>query len=332
MKRWMFLALCLSVGSLAWASSRTVMNVSYDADLSHVALNDQTLYFSKDVVEFPDWATKAPSEKSFLNLYPGYQEPDIPVPVDGELKKIHEGLTVFRARYTFLLDKAFSTINVPALVNLGLWQDIDPTMNLQSINPADVVTVKDSAKYAYMKPANRQWCSDAGALCLTSHYDYPSIVQTAIKFYNLKQKLEGLPAKDSFLKTQSELRYVSPEQLSKIGDIQALTGFHSPVAGAVEQNIFYLNMIIQYAKVLVVFQQDPQNVNQTVVSTFLVFGIERKWYEPTGFRHKILSLVHTTAADIFNGTGPKLADDGILSGLPNYTQSLIERIIDKLSR
>jgi len=53
-----------------------------------------------------------------------------------------------------------------------------------------------------------------------------------------------------------------------------LTGLDTPSTGALEQSIFYVNQVIEFGKMLAVFQQHPSDPNKTVVSVFMSLGLE----------------------------------------------------------
>ena len=58
--------------------------------------------------------------------------------------------------------------------------------------------------------------------------------------------------------------------------LKELTGLDTPVAGVLEQNIFYVNQIMKFGNLLAVFQAHPSEANKTVVTAYMVLGDHRE--------------------------------------------------------
>ena len=56
--------------------------------------------------------------------------------------------------------------------------------------------------------------------------------------------------------------------------LASLTGLDTPPVGALEQNIFYVNQVMQFGKLLAVFQQHPTDASQTIVTVFIALAVE----------------------------------------------------------
>jgi hypothetical protein len=53
-----------------------------------------------------------------------------------------------------------------------------------------------------------------------------------------------------------------------------LTGLGTVAAGALEQNIYYVNQVMRFGKLLAVFQRHPTDENQTAVAVFMALAVE----------------------------------------------------------
>ena len=86
-------------------------------------------------------------------------------------------------------------------------------------------------------------------------------------------KREGAKKVSDTLEFDSELALVPPAGVETMG-LRKLTGIDTPSIGALEQSIFYINEVMQFGKLLAVFQQAPNDANKTVVSVYVTLAIE----------------------------------------------------------
>ncbi len=72
---------------------------------------------------------------------------------------------------------------------------------------------------------------------------------------------------------EGELSALAPADVDQAG-LKELTGLDTPVAGVPEQNIFYVNQIMKFGKLLAVFQNHPTDANKTAVTAYMVLAID----------------------------------------------------------
>ena len=80
------------------------------------------------------------------------------------------------------------------------------------------------------------------------------------------------------------LGHLPAQELDQAG-LKRLTGLDTAVAGALEQNLFHVNQMMQFGKFLAVLQADPANPGRTVVTAFVALALgncARLFF--TGFR------------------------------------------------
>ena len=65
----------------------------------------------------------------------------------------------------------------------------------------------------------------------------------------------------------------TPEEVTEM-QLASLTGLDTPPVGALEQSIFYVNQVMQFGKLLAVFQRHPSDAKQTIVTVFMALAIE----------------------------------------------------------
>jgi hypothetical protein len=102
---------------------------------------------------------------------------------------------------------------------------------------------------------------------INSRGKLPLGIQIANKLRDSSKKVAD------YLEFESELTMRSPAEVAETG-LAALTGLDTPSVGALEQTIFYVSQIMQFGKLLAVFQRSPTEANQTIATVFMVIAIE----------------------------------------------------------
>jgi hypothetical protein len=113
--------------------------------------------------------------------------------------------------------------------------------------------------------------SAAGHDCIRSRYQFEGKLPIGIQIAN---KLRDGPKKIAdYLEFESELTLRPPAEVIEMG-FAALTGVDTPPVGALEQNIFYVNQVMQFGKLLAVLQAHPTEAKATVVTIFIALAVE----------------------------------------------------------
>jgi hypothetical protein len=128
-----------------------------------------------------------------------------------------------------------------------------------------------------------------------------------------------------FLDFQSELRILSPADLDQAG-LMKLTGIDGPISGAIEQNIFHVNQVMQFGKLLIVFQQDKADPKQTLATTFVAIAIKSKVFESRKKYEDVPVLRNLVPAQVLVGKSSFNTGTSISSGLPNYARNEIKAV------
>jgi hypothetical protein len=286
-------------------------------------INSETALFA-----FGDWANKSPVEKKFLSLYPSYIEPTIEKPDNGKPAQMIEKLSMYVAQARFVLDRAPDKIDLAHYINLPFLEKIDPAIKHQQIAPADVTNFKDDPGAGNDNP-DRKWCTGRTTLiCIQSTYKLEGKIPMGILLVNkLRDSVKKVVDHIDF---QSELTALGPADLDQAG-LQDLTKLDTPVAGVVEQNIFYVNQIMKFGKLLAVLQAHPSDANKTVVTAFMVLAIKtRVLDEKRGFETMPV-LRNLVPAQVLMGQSSFNAGSSISAGLPQYARNEIKTIAGLLA-
>ncbi len=274
------------------------------------------------LIRFEDWARARPAQKSALSPYPAYKEPTVTVSVNGITKPYLEKLHVYVAEARFLLDKAPGSIDLARYARLDFLERMDPAIKHRTITSADVTPHRDP-EFAYNRHPDRRWCEVSGALCIESRYALEGKLPIGIRLANKLE--EGGKKISESMDFQSELRMLSSQEATAMG-VESITGLNTPVAGAIEQNVFHVNQMMQFAKLLAVVQGHPTDPARSVVTLFTVLGIESDVLDKKKEYERVPVLRNLVPSQVLMGNSSFNTGSSISAGLPEYTRNRIKAI------
>jgi hypothetical protein len=340
------LALAALIGSLSAASALTfgIVNVASVRNTNISELKPATIAFSDkpsdeaadanlDLVPFDDWARKHPNEKKFLALFPSYTEPTVSKPLSGKIdngkpetgsaEPAVEKLYMYVAQARFVLDRAPATIDLSHYVTLDFLKRIDPAIAHKPLAAADVVPFTDDAGAGNQNP-DRKWCTGrATSICIQSAYKLEGKIPLGVLLVNkLRESAKKISDHIDF---QSEFSAVAPADLDQPG-LQQLTALDTPVAGALEQDIFYVNQIMKFGKFFAVFQNHPSDPGKTVVTAFMVLAIKAYVLDEKRGYEKVPVLRNLVPIDVLMGRSSFNSGSSISAGLPQYARNEIRTV------
>jgi hypothetical protein len=130
---------------------------------------------------------------------------------------------------------------------------------------------------------------------------------------------------------ESELTQRPPAEVTEMG-LAALTGLDTPPVGALEQNIFWINQVMQFGKLLAVFQQHPNEGRLTVVSVFIALAVESNILNKKKDFAKVPVLRNLIPSQVLSGKSSFNTGDSISAGLPVYARNQVKAIAAILER
>ena len=281
------------------------------------------------LIRFEDWARVQPVQKQFLSLYPAYVEPTVNVTRGGTTKPRKIKLHMFVAEARFVIPRAPGSIDPARYATLPLLEHIDKMIKHRPLAPADVMTVKNPEFISGRNP-ERPWCeAKPNVLCIQSRYDLEGKLPMGIMLAN-KLKDEGKKIAD-YMEFQSELRVVPLAEINQVG-VAKLTGVNSPVTGALEQNIFYVNQVMQFGKFLAVFQAHPTDPGKTVVSAYIALAVHSDTLDKKKEYENIPVLRNMLPGQVLAGKSSFNTGTSISAGLPDYARNQIKAFAGILER
>ncbi len=273
------------------------------------------------LIKFEDWAAARPLEKQFLTPYPSYVEPNVEITVDGVRKRQKEKLHMYVAQARFALARAPKSIDLASYVSLPFIERTDPAIKHQLITSAEAVSPKDPRAVHNQHPL-RRWCeARAVTICIRSRYQFEGKLPLGIKVANKLRDSSKQVA--DYLQFESELTLRPPAEVAEMG-LNAFTGLDTPAIGAIEQNIFYVNQVMQFGKLLAVFQRHPTDAKQTIVTVYMALAVETNIFLKKKEFSNVPVLRNLVPAQVLAGKSSFNSGNSISAGLPIYARNQVK--------
>jgi hypothetical protein len=226
------------------------------------------------------------------------------------------------AEARFSLPKPPSAFDLSKMITLPVLEQLDPSIKHKVISAADVIPNKDP-KSANRNP-NRQWCESTGtSVCIQSRYQLEGRLPMGVLLVN-KIRESGKKIAD-FLEFQSELRLLPANEINQ-AVYAKVTGVDTPVAGAIEQNIFYVNQIMQFGKFLAVLQADPSDPKKSVATAFIALAVDSELFEKKKEFENVPVLRNLVPSQVLAGNSTFNTGNSISAGLPKYSRNRIKSV------
>jgi hypothetical protein len=281
------------------------------------------------LIHFADWERSRIAQKQLLSLFPAFEEPIVVVTEEGGAKSRTRRLHVYVAEARFALAKPAASIDLSKLITLPMVEQLDPSIKHQLITSADAIPNKDP-KSPNRNP-HRLWCEGGGSvICIQSRYQLEGRLPTAVMLVNKIRDNTHKRIAD-FLEFQSELRLVPAAEINQT-TLSTVTGIATPVAGAVEQSIFYVNQIMQFGKFLAVVQPDPADASKSIVSAFMALAVDSDLFEKKKELENVPILRNLVPAQVLAGNSSFNTGDSISGGLPKYSRNRIKAVAALLEK
>jgi hypothetical protein len=348
----------LGAGGAAGAAPFHIEDVASARTVAVAQLKPSTIAFSDKpdvaasadlaLMSFADWAIKHPTEKKFLALFPSYTEPTV-TKLDGGNsqagktdsnkadsnktdsggpKPVLQKLYMYVAQARFALDRAPASLDLPHDVTIDFLERIDPAIKHKALDATNVVPFTDEAGTGNQNP-DRKWCTGlTTSICIQSTYKLEGKIPLGIMLVNkLRESAKKISDHIDF---QSEFSALAPSEIDDAG-LRQLTSLDTPVAGVLEQNIFYVNQIMKFGKFLAVFQGDPTDPGKTIVTAFMTLAIDASVFDKKKDFEKVPVLRNLVPAEVLMGHSSFNSGSSISAGLPRYARNEIKTVAGMLA-
>ena len=325
--------------ALAASQDYQIVKVASVAGATIDTLKPRTIFFTDHrtdetsdkgaFIRFDDWSRSRPVEYKFLNLFPNFKEGMVHKIIDGSKKEVKDELQMYVTEARFMLSRPADTVNLKTFATLPFIQSVDPTIKHEAIKPADVSTLKDE-KGANNKNPDRAWCEGAAVTaCIRSHYKLegklPIGVALANKLRDSEKKLSDT------IEFESEMRLLKGADIDEAG-LKQLTGVTTPVAGMLEQNMFYVNQVMRFGKLIAVFQPNPSDAKSTITTVVIALAVGSSTLEQKKKYENVPVLRNLVPSQVLLGNSSFNTGESISAGLPSYVRNRIKAIAGILDR
>jgi hypothetical protein len=274
-------------------------------------------------IHFDEWSRTKPTEFKFLNLFPTFKEGMVHKIIDGSKKEVKDELQMYVTEARFMLSRPATSVDLKAYATLPFIQSIDPTIKHELIKASDVSTLKDE-KGQNNKNPDRAWCEGTGVTaCIRSSYKLEGKLPIGVALANkLRDSERKLSDKIEF---ESEMRLLSAADVDEAG-LRKLTGIDTPVAGLLEQNMFYVNQVMRFGKLIAVFQPNPADAKSTVTTVMIALAVGSSTLEQKKKYENVPVLRNLVPSQVLLGNSSFNTGNSISAGLPSYVRNRIKAI------
>ncbi len=279
------------------------------------------------LIAYADWLKARPVEAAALAPFPGYAEPDYSVTLNGVTKQRHETLKVYVAEGRFVVAKPPGAIDLSRYATLDFVAKMDGAIRHKALSPAEATPTKDPLA-AFAKRPDRPWCAAANTVCLESRYDLEGKLPLGVKLAN-KLELGSTKKVAEFVSFQSELRVLPANEAAGLA---TLTRIDTPVAGGLEQTIFWVNQILRFGKFLAVVQPVPNDQGKSVITTYMALAVKADVLDRKQEYARVPVLKNLLPAQVLMGNSSFNTGTSISAGLPTYARNRMVAFADALAR
>src|SRR6266567_200491 len=313
--------------ALAASADYQIVKVTSVAGATIDTLKPRTIFFTDHrtdensdkgaFIRFDDWSRSRPVEYKFLNIFPGFKEGMVHKIIDGSKKEVKDELQMYVTEARFMLSRPAESVDLKIFATLPFIQSIDPSIKHEAIKPSDVSTLKDE-KGQNNKNPDRAWCEGTGVTaCIRSNYKLegklPIGVALANKIRDSERKLSDT------IEFESEMRLLKGADIDEAG-LKQLTGVNTPVAGMLEQNMFYVNQVMRFGKLIAVFQPNPADVKSTITTVVIALAVGSSTLEQKKKYENVPVLRNLVPSQVLLGNSSFNTGDSISAGLPSYVR------------
>jgi hypothetical protein len=280
-------------------------------------------------IRFDEWSRTKPLQRQFLSLFPAFSEGTIHRIVDGSKKEMKDELQMYVTEARFKLSRPAASLDLSRFATLPFIESIDPAIKHKVIKPSDVSVLKDE-KSANNKNPQRPWCEGTGvSICTHSTYKLEGKLPIGIALANKLR--DGDKKVSDTVEFESEMRILKGSDLDEAA-LQKLTGVNTPVAGVLEQNMFYVNQVMRFGKLIAVVQPNPADANSSIATVMIGLAVSSHTLDTKKKYQDVPVLRNMVPSQVLLGQSSFNTGNSLSAGLPVYVRNRIKAIAGMLDR
>ncbi len=280
-------------------------------------------------IQFEEWSRTKPVQRQFLSLFPKFSEGMIHRIIDGSKREMKDELQMYITEARFKLSRPAASIDLARFTTLPFIESIDPAIKHKLIKPDEVSVLKDE-KSANMRDPDRAWCEGLTVgICTRSSYKLEGKLPIGVALAN---KLRDSERKVSdTVEFESELRIIKTSDINEAA-LQKLTGVNTPVAGMLEQNMFYVNQVMRFGKLIAVVQPNPADANSSIATVMIALAVSSHTLDTKKKYQDVPVLRNMVPSQVLLGNSSFNTGNSLSAGLPVYVRNRIKAIAGMLER
>lgn len=280
-------------------------------------------------IHFDEWSRTKPLQKQFLSLYPNFSEGTVHRIIDGAKRETKDELQMYVTEARFKLSRPADSIDLKRFTTLPFIESIDPAIKHKVIQPSEVSLLKEERSAANKNP-DRPWCEGPSvSICTRSTYKLegrlPVGVLLANKLRESERKLSDT------IEFESELRLLKATDIDEAA-MQKLTGVNTPVAGMLEQNMFHINQVMRFGKLIAVVQPNPADAGTSIATVMIALAVSSHTLESKKKYQNVPVLRNMVPSQVLLGQSSFNTGNSLSAGLPVYVRNRIQAIAGMLDR
>jgi hypothetical protein len=280
-------------------------------------------------IHFEEWSRTKPLQAKFLSIFPSFKEGMVHRTIDGVKKEVKDELQMYITEARFRLSRPAASIDLKGFATLPFIQSIDPAIKHQVIQPSETSTDKDE-KGSNNRNPERNWCEGPGVVaCIRSTYKLegklPIGVALANKIRDSERKLSDT------IEFESEIRLLTAADVDEEA-LKKLTGLDTPIAGVLEQTMFYVNQAMRFGKLVAVIQPNPADAKSSVATVMIALAVGSSTLDQHKKYQSVPVLRNLVPSQVLLGNSSFNTGNSISAGLPSYVRNRIKAIAGILER
>ena len=105
-----------------------------------------------------------------------------------------------------------------------------------------------------------------------------------------------------------------------------LTGVDTPVAGVLEQNMFYVNQMLRFGKLVAVIQPNPADAKSSIATVMIALAVGSSTLEQKKKYQTVPVLRNLVPSQVLLGNSSFNTGNSISAGLPSFVRNRIKAI------
>ena len=115
-------------------------------------------------------------------------------------------------------------------------------------------------------------------------------------------------------------------------EVWSVSDLNQAARGLLEQNMFYVNQVMRFGKLIAVFQPNPADAKSTITTVVIALAVGSSTLEQKKKYENVPVLRNLVPSQVLLGNSSFNVGNSISAGLPSYVRNRIKAIAGILDR